>query len=139
MGLVFTHSLRSRSRPTGSGYGGVRLVPYLLPRAFEMRGSPLSPRLEAAEPRPPERRASCAAVRAAAAPTRVPRRGPLTAPRGAAAGLTPRTHRPARGASANHTPLAGIHQTASRKEEEKSQTHKTMLGLAFHPPHPLLL
>lgn len=97
MGLVFTRSRRQRSKPRGSGCGGVRQANYLPPRPFQSRDSPLSPRREAAEPRPPQQRFLRGGPRsAAAAPTRVPRRGPLTAPRGAAAGLTPRTHRPAK-------------------------------------------
>lgn len=148
-GLVFTRSLRRRSKPTGWGYGGVGLAPDLPPPRPSLTSRDSPARGRRAPSAPAARFLRGGPRSAAAAPTRVPRRGPLTAPRGAAAGLTPRTHRPARGASANHTPLAGIHQTVSRKEEggerrrkknkKRSQTQKMMLGLAFHPPRPLLL
>lgn len=104
--LLFTRSRRRRSKATGWGYGGLGLAPS---RPLQSRDSPPSLRLEAAEPGRRKGRAPCAPLGSHACPS--------TAPRGAAAGLTRRTHRLARGASANHTPLAGIHQTVSRKEE----------------------
>lgn len=77
---------------------------------------------------------------AASAPTRVPAAG-RSQPPGAAAGLH-RAHTALPRGSANHPPLAGIHQTVSRKEEggeikkKKSQTHEMMLGSGFGFPPP---
>lgn len=107
--------------------------------------SPLSKPWLAGEPRPPNQRASSAAGRAAQ--QSLPRASPAAGrsqPHGGRRRGWHRAHTALPEALQQIIPLsqAFIKLSHGRRREgrkKKSQTHEMMLGLAFHPPRPLLL